>query len=131
MSTKRKKKVATSKNFFFVEKIRTGVYIYIYNVYIYFSWVPSTMSLFHFSLTISFVPQKLVPFALHLCPINHKYCSGSWKLFLMILTDTSTNISHFMGKSLSPHPVTKKSFCMGHEVCILNHFSCKIVNHLR
>ena len=48
-------------------------------------------------------PQKLVIF-IQLCHINHKNCTGSSNLFLMILGDTFNHNSHFMGKRLSPHP---------------------------
>ena len=56
--------------------------------------------------------QKLVIFGLPQYPINHKSCRESWNLVLMILGDTFTHDSHFMGKSFSPHPETNSAFCM-------------------
>ena len=100
------KKIATSKNLYFDKK-----------------------DLNCLTYSTSLDAQKLMIFGLQLCDYNnHKNCRGSWNLALMILRDTSTHNSHFMGISLSPHFVI---ILHGDINCLLNHFSCTKFNHLR
>ena len=105
MNTKWEKKTATSKNLYFEKK---GLNFLTYST--------------------SLEAQKLVVFGLQLCYINHKNCRGSWNLVFMILGDTSTHNSYFMGIRLSPHFVIILHWDIK---CLLNHFSCTKFNHLR
>ena len=62
-----------------------------------------TYGLIFLTYSTSLEAQKLVIFGLQLCLIIHKKCRGPWNLVLMILENTSTHNSHFVGKSLSSH----------------------------
>ena len=72
-------------------------------------------------------PQKLVILGLLHCLINHKNYRRSWNLVMIIPEDISIRNLNLLGKSLSPHPETNKSFCMQTwSVPSLSIFLCKI-----